>query len=149
VGAKHDHPYRGSAADVPISLAVGSKRTPEFSVISEAYFIMLQVEKRLPFARLQCMMGMTQSSFDKESCTKEAPLLRTDWTVWDQDRIVARGSSTLEADAEYTNQYLFKFLGQFMGEAGKKYVVQVDVTKDGSALDVASPHLIVILVRKH
>jgi hypothetical protein len=36
-----------------------------------------------------------------------------------------------------------------MGESGKKYVVEVKFTKDGTPLNVANPHLIVILVRKH
>jgi hypothetical protein len=44
---------------------------------------------------------------------------------------------------------MFKFLGKFMGESRKKYVVEVKFTRDGTALDVTNPHLIVISARNH
>jgi hypothetical protein len=44
----------------------------------------------------------------------------------------------------YTKDYIFKFLGNFPAIAGKKYVVEVKFTKDGTPLNVANPHLIVI-----
>lgn len=46
------------------------------------------------------------------------------------------------AQAEYTDEYLFKFLGTFVGQAGKNYVVGVKFTKDNNALNVTDPHLI-------
>jgi len=39
---------------------------------------------------------------------------------------------------------MFKFLGSFVVELGKKYVVEVKFTKDGTPLNIANPHLIVI-----
>ena len=147
-GSHKDHPYRYSDIDMPVSLAVGTVRTPEFPVIHEAYFIMVQAEKRLPFRDMQCMMGLMSGPLEKRDCNQE-PLLQTNWTVWDGEHIVAQGSNRTEADAEFTNKHLFKFLGKFMGESGKKYVVEVKFTKDGTPLNVANPHLIVILVRNH
>jgi acyl-homoserine lactone acylase PvdQ len=38
---------------------------------------------------------------------------------------------------------MFKFLGSFPGEAGKKFVVKAKFTRDGTPLNVANPHLIV------
>ena len=35
-------------------------------------------------------------------------------------------------------------MGSFGLQSGKKYVVQVHFTKDGTALNTANPHLIVI-----
>ena len=64
--------------------------------------------------------------------------------MWDGDHIVSKGSSTTEAFAKYTQQYIFKFLGNFPGQTGKKYVVEVKFTKDGTPLNVANPHLIVV-----
>ena len=58
-----DHPYRYSVVDIPVSLAVGSVRTPEFSPPSSWYWIMVQVEKPLPFNQMQCMMGVTTNRF--------------------------------------------------------------------------------------
>jgi hypothetical protein len=142
------HKYRGSEIDMPVSLAVGTVRTPEFAVRHEAYFIMIQAEKRLPFVDMECMMGLTAGPLETSECNKE-PVLKADWTVLDGEHIVAQGSNRTEADAEYTNDYMFKFLGKFMGESDKKYVVEVKFTKDGTPLNVTNPHLIVISVKKH
>ena len=141
-GGHKDHPYRYSVVDVPVSLAVGTVQTPEFSVASHWYWIMIQVEKPLPFRQMQCMMGVTAGPLESKDCSSNDPLLRADWTVWDEGHMVSSGSSTTKADDKYTNQYIFKFLGSFAGEAGKKYVVKVRFTKDGTPLNVANPHLI-------
>jgi hypothetical protein len=44
----------------------------------------------------------------------------------------------------YTKDYIFKFIGSFPALAGKKYVVEVKVNKNGTPLNVANPHLIVV-----
>jgi len=143
-GSHKDHPYRYSAVDMPVSLAIGTVQTPEFSVASHWYWIMVQVEKPLPFQQMECMMGVTAGPLDSKDCSSNDPLLRADWTVSEEGRIVSSGSSTTQAWAKHTKQYIFKFLGSFSAEAGKKYVVQVKFTKDGTQLNVANPHLIVI-----
>jgi hypothetical protein len=142
------HKYRYSDVDMPVSLAVGTVRTPEFAVKQEAYFIMVQAEKRLPFFDMRCMMGLTNGTLDLRDCNKEH-LLQADWTVWGDGHVVSQGVSSGWGPAEYTDKYLFKFLGKFMGEPGKKYVVEVKFTKDGTPLNVTNPHLIIISVRNH
>lgn len=92
--------------------------------------------------QMVCMMGTT-SPLDLKDCSSDDPLLRTDWTIWDGGHLVTSGSSTTHADDKYTNKYIFKFLGKFPGEAGKKYVLEVKLIKDGTLLNVANPHLIV------
>lgn len=144
--SRKDHPYRYSVIDMPVSLALGSVRTPTFPVVSHWYWIMIQVEKPkpLPFGQMRCMMGVTSgAAIDMADCSSNDPLLRADWTVLDGEHIVAQGSSTTTADAAFTDKYIFKFLGKFPGEAGEKYVVEVKFTKDGSPLNIANPHLIV------
>jgi hypothetical protein len=145
-GGHKDHPYRHSVMDMPVSLAAGTVQTPEFPVASHGYWIMIQAEKPLPFKQMECMMGVTQGPLDSKNCSSNDPLLRADWTVWDGNHIVSSGSSTTAADAKYTTQYIFKFLGKFLGEAGKNYVVKVKFTRDGTPLNVANPHLIVTRV---
>jgi hypothetical protein len=113
-GGPKVHKYRNSEIDMPVSVAVGTVRTPEFAVRHEAYFIMIQAEKRLPYVDMKCMMGLTAGPLETSECTKE-PVLKVDWTVLDGEHIVAQGSNRTEADAEYTNEYMFKFLGKFMG----------------------------------
>lgn len=104
---------------------------------------MVQVEKPLPFQQMTCMMGVTSGPLESKNCTSEDPLLRADWTVWEDDQVVSSGSSTTKADAKYTKENIFKFLGKFPALAGKKYVMEVKFTKDGTPLNVANPHLIV------
>jgi hypothetical protein len=144
-GAGHkEHPYRNSEIDVPISLAVGAQRTPEFSVDWSWYDIMVQVEEPLPFLQMQCMMGVTTSPLDSKKCRGGDPLLRGDWTVWDGNHLVDKGAIPNRCSCKFEDKYMYKFLGGFSGEAGKKYVVEVRFTKDGTPLNAANPHLIVI-----
>jgi hypothetical protein len=143
-GSRAVHPYRYSVIDVPVSLAAGAVRTPEFSPRKTSWhWIMVQVEKPLPFLQMECMMGVTSSPLDSKNCTSEDPLLRADWTVWSEGQIVSSGSSTTKADARFTKDNIFKFLGKFPADVGKKYILEVKFTKDGTPLNVANPHLIV------
>jgi hypothetical protein len=134
--------------DMPVSLAIGTVRTPEFPVISDAYDIMLQAEKLLPFRDMQCMKGLKDGTLDFQECEKK-PLIEAEWKVWDDGHVVSQGSSSGFGAAKFENKYLYKFLGYFGGEAGKKYVVEVKFTKDGTPLNVANPHLIVIQYKYH
>ena len=143
-GSHKEHPYRHSDVDMPVSLAAETVQTPEFSVASHWYWIMIQVEKPLPFQQMECMMGVTSGQLDSKGCSSNDPLLRADWTVWDGEHIVDQGSIPDRCACQFENRYIFKFLGSFAGEAGKKYVVKVKFTKDGTPLNVANPHLIVI-----
>ena len=56
--------------DMPVSLAVGTIRTPEFAVKREAYLVMIRAEKRLPFADMNCMLGLSTPLPDP-NCNKE------------------------------------------------------------------------------
>jgi hypothetical protein len=139
-----DHPYRYSVVDMPVSLAVGTVRTPEFPVVSHWYWIMIQVQEPLPAQQMRCMMGVTTGPLDSKDCTSNDPLLQADWTVWDGEQIVARGSIPSRCACRFDHQGIYKILGNFAAKAGKKYVVKVKFTKDGTPLNVANPHLIVI-----
>lgn|ERR1700722_2515359 len=139
------YPQKYAAVYMPISLVAGRVRTPEFSVRKRSqYDIMLQFEKPLPFRQMVCMVGVTSSPLDKKDCGKGDPIVRVDWTVWDDGRIVEWGSIRDNCGCLFTNENIFKQVGSFPLEGGENYVVQVHFTKDGSALNVASPHLIVI-----
>jgi hypothetical protein len=147
-GSHKDFPEKNSDIYMPVSLAVGTVRTPEFSVGGQLYDIIVQVEKPLPFEQMECMMGVTSGPLESRYCSNNDPLLRADWTVWNNGHVVSSGSNASMADDKQTKKYIFKLLGSFAGEAGKKYVVEVRFTKDGTPLNVANPHLVVIQHRK-
>jgi hypothetical protein len=139
-----DHPYRYSVVDIPVSLAVGTVRTPEFSPPSSWYWILVQVEKPLPTKQMGCMMAVADDSPGSwKDCPLSDRLLRADWTVWEDGKIASSGSSTTHADDIYTRDNIFKFLGKFPALSGHKYVLGVKFTKDGTPLNAANPHLIV------
>jgi hypothetical protein len=137
---------RKAAVDMPISLAVGTVRTPEFSVKRQPYLIIIRAEKRLPFADMNCMMGLTTGPGDPYNCDKE-PLLQADWALWDDGQIVHRGKAHQRGAGGWANDSIDKYLGNFVGEVKKKYVLEVKFTTDGSALDVTNPHLIVMMTK--
>jgi hypothetical protein len=132
---------------MPISLAVGRVRTPEFPAERHAqlYDIMLQVEKPFPFGRMICMVGVTAGPLEEKDCEWNDPVVRADWTVWENGHIVHWGSIPVDnCGCIFTNKNIFKQIGSFPSKAGEQYVVQVHFTKDGSPLNAANPHLIVI-----
>jgi hypothetical protein len=141
-GTHKGFPEKYSDVYMPVSLAVGTIRTPEFSSVSQWYDILVQVEKPLPFRQLQCMLGVTSGPLESKDCRSNDPLLRTDWTVWNEGHIVSKGSSSTENGSKFTDKCIFVLLGSFSGEAGKKYIVEVNFTKDGTPLNVANPRLI-------
>jgi hypothetical protein len=137
---------RKPAVDMPVSLVVGTVRTPEFPVKHQPYLIIIRAEKRLPFADMNCMMGLTTGPGDPDNCDKE-PLLQADWTLWDNGQIVHRGKARGRDGGGWANDSMDKYLGNFVGEGKKKYVLEVKFTKDGSALNVTNRHLIVMMTK--
>ncbi len=137
---------RKPAVDIPVSLAVGTVRTPEFPVKRDAYLIIIRAEKRLPFADMNCMLGL-EAPLPNPDCSKE-PMLQADWTLWDNGHLVGRGAAHLRnGRGGWAEDSIDRYLGNFVGETKKKYVLEVKFTKDASALDVTNPHLIVMMTK--
>jgi hypothetical protein len=153
---------------MPVSLAVGTVRTPEFPVDGQWYDIILQVEKpiSLLFQRERCMLGTTLGPLDVKDCGRDDPLLQANWAVCEHDAeqchselpsqpqhgtlmhripgVVSRGSIPDNCACSFTAKYIYRQLGSFATQAGKKYMVEVRFTKDAGALNVANPHLLII-----
>ena len=133
-----------AAVDMPISLSLGTVRTPEFPVKRKTYWIEIRAQWNLPTDELKCRMGFELSP-GYPQCRLES-LIEADWTVWDGDRAVARGSDkTKSGDFEAGACYLGRFMGKFEGESKHKYVVEIKFTKDGTPLNLTNPRLIVDL----
>jgi hypothetical protein len=132
---------------MPVSLAVGTVRTPEFFVKSADYDILIRVKRGLPLGQLECMMSITRNK-GVDHCTMFHfdTVLGAEWTVWDGKNAVAQGSVQGKEFGGYSNDTLDRSIGTFSGEANKKYVVEVKFTKDGTILNEFKPRLIVQLV---
>lgn len=127
--------------NMPISLAMGHVTTPEFKVTKDRYIILVVAKKRLPFDKLVCMMGIGQAPLSRYNCHKE-PLVQAIWAVSSDGRIAAQGASRdAQEGGFFTNKDVARYLGEFEGEKGKKYVLDIDFTRDAIALSVTDPHL--------
>jgi hypothetical protein len=134
---------------MPVSLAVGTVRTPEFPVKHEAYEIYIRAEWRLPAGEQKCMMGAVVSGYPNHCGMFHFDrLLDADWALRDGDRIVAQGS-VHDYDSDYgaSQQYLDRYLGTFVGEKNKKYVLEVKFTRDGTPLNITNPRLVVMMTK--
>ena len=128
--------------DMPISLAAGTIRTPEFAVKGKYYNIEIYAKWRLPADELRCRMGFAVSPSDNHC--KWEPLLETKWRVLDGERVVAEGydkgrNNEFAADSKS----LIRYIGTFKGAAHHRYVVELTFMKDASLLNITEPRLIV------
>jgi hypothetical protein len=127
---------------MPISMAIGTVRTPEFITKHKIYSIAIQSEWRLPAVVLRCKLGFgVVPTTDK--CRAQA-VLEMDWKVLEGDRVVAQGhAGGVGNEFDAGKDYIARYIGTFQGESKHKYVVEVTFTKDGSSLNVTNPRLIV------
>jgi hypothetical protein len=129
---------------LPVSLKPGSIKTPEFMTQTGAVAIEITANNVLPPAELSCMMGISEGSQDPVDCDKE-PLIEATWKVWSGSHLVAQGSSRdMGKKGYYRGNFYGKYLGAFKARKHEKYSVEVDFTKDGSALAVAEPSLTLV-----
>jgi hypothetical protein len=140
--AQHCDVCTKNGINMPVSLAAGTVRTPEFVVRNKYYVIDIDAKWLLPDDELRCRMGFVISPSDNH-CKLE-PLLETKWRVLDGDRVVAEGfdkgrTTHFEAD----NHALTRNIGGFRGEANHRYSVELIFMKDASVLNVTQPRLTV------
>jgi hypothetical protein len=128
--------------NIPISLAVGNVRTPEFITKHTIYFIAIRSEWRLPTVVLRCKLGFGVVP-PTDKCRAQA-VLEADWKVLEGDRVVAQGhAGGISDEFEASEDYIARYIGDFQAESKHKYVVEVTFTKDGGSLDVTNPRLVV------
>ena len=133
------------SVDMPISLAAGTIRTPEFIVKSKPYDLDLRVQWNIATDELKCKMGF-QLSPGYPVC-KDEPLIELEWTVWDGEQVVAHGIDKDRSEAfEAGACYLARVIGEFNGKSKHKYFAEVKVKKDATPLNVTNPRLVVTVV---
>ena len=129
---------------MPVSLAVGTTvRTPEFLVKKIEYSIGIRVNRSVPFGQLSCMIGGDRHPSHCDMYHWDA-VIEAEWKVWDGEHIVAQGTAGgSNGEMAWSDSFMDRYLGEFVGEANKKYVVEVKFTKDGTPLNEFNPRLIV------
>jgi len=133
--------------NMPVTLEKGTVRSPDFTVKYKQYIIKLQADKTLPDGQLRCMLGIHHPS-QPDHCEMFGFHLavEAEWTLYADGQPVAHGTvQGKDANGEFTNHQMSRWIASFMGEKGKKYALEVTFTKDGTALRVANPRLVVEL----
>jgi hypothetical protein len=132
---------------IPVSLTEGTTvRTPEFLVKKIEYRIGIRVNRGLPFGQLSCMIGGREHPSHCEMFHFDT-VIEAEWKVLDGQRIVAQGTAVGSyGDMAWSDSFIDRYLGEFVGEANKKYVVQVKFTKDGTPLKEFNPRLVVRMI---
>ncbi|MGA7244378.1 MAG: hypothetical protein WBX19_14410 [Terracidiphilus sp.] len=70
--------------------------------------------------------------------------LEAEWKVLDGDQVVAQGTTRGSlGEMAWSDSFMDRYLGEFTGEASKKYVVEVKFIKDGTPLKDLNPRLVV------
>ena len=119
---------------MPVSLAVETRVvTPEFLVKKIEYFIGIRVNRGLPIGQLSCMIvGKGHPSHCDAYHWNN--VIDAEWKVLDGEHIVAQGTTPGYGDVAWSDSFMDRYLGQFVGEANKKYVVEVEFIKGGTPL---------------
>lgn len=127
--------------DVPIDIAAGTVRIQPFETRHRDYQIWFRAKRRFSTDQMNCELGLYM--FPEDKC-KEQPLLAVDWTVSDEDGIVAQGRiNNRSRDGNYAEDYVERFLGDFKGENKKHYILELRFAKSAAALQEMDPHIVV------
>lgn len=127
-------------------MAVGRVRSREFKVnLSESYRIEIEVEKKIPFDTLNCLLGMHmgQTSTKIGDCPNRPSVVKAAWSLASKGQVVASGSSDDYRSGIWANDTISRELGHFEGQSGHGYVLDVNILADGSVLAAGNPQLVV------
>lgn len=124
---------------VPISLAAGQSISSSFKLNFDGlYLIEIEAEKLIPPDALGCLMGVEA---DARLCRDILPAIGAAWTLSSNGRELRRGSTTELHLAPVHADGVVRVIGEFQGQAGQEYKLQVTFTTDGSALTASHPRL--------
>ena len=125
--------------DMPVSLTVGHIRTPEFKINQNAlYEIAIDAERNLPYQTLNCLLGV--EDIYPERCKDTQSVIRASWVLTSHGASIAHGSSD-EFKGGAWSTTVSRDIGSFRLEAGKRYVLDVDILNDGTLLQATHPRL--------
>src|SRR5215475_8590571 len=124
--------------EIPISLAKGHVRSPEFKInVDGGFWVWVEVEAQAEDAALWCWIG-----YESEYCQKNnVHEMRASWTLSESGRILAQGDANRYRGVFYPFPYRARGIGSFEARAGGHYVVNVDIPEDFSRFDALHPKL--------
>jgi biopolymer transport protein ExbD len=131
--------------EMPISLAKGHIRSPEFSTnFDGSFWILIEVETAVDHDGVSCL-----TDYDYSCSEKNAHELRATWTLSKLQEVIAHGPTNRYPAYPY---YIFgreidtkaRELGVFEVPAGEHYVLDIDISEDYSRFDGGHPHVAIV-----
>jgi len=124
--------------DMPVSLAQGHIRSPEFKINLDAgFWIFVEVETKVDDEGVSCLTGYT-SDYCRKNGIRE---LHASWTLSDRGRVVARGSTDRDQGSRGGMLSKARGLGNFSVPAGKHFVLDIEFPEDNSHFNGGHPRL--------
>ncbi len=122
--------------DIPISLAPGHIRTPEFEInLQGEYWIYIDIERQFKPDVIDCLLGVGYGG-----CEDHPSIVRTSWRVTNAGREVARDHNPIIARAGPYDR-VGRTIGSFAADPSKHYVLDLDILANASELDGGHPRL--------
>lgn len=132
--------YRWEPANFVLNLKPGISESPSFNIDKTSdYLIEIEVERNLPFERINCLLGFDGNS---SQCRETPSPIEMKWTVLSSEKVVAEGDSQQQRSGAWSTT-ISRTIGRFRGAKGSNYVVKVESLKDVSALAPTNPHIVV------
>jgi biopolymer transport protein ExbD len=124
--------------DMPVSLAQGHIRSPEFKINLDAgFWIFVEVETKVDDEGVSCLTGYT-SDYCLKNGVRE---LRASWTLSDRERVVARGSTESYQGSRGGMVTKARYIGNFSVPAGDHFVLDVEFPEDNGRFNGGHPRL--------
>jgi len=126
---------------MPVSLAQGHIRSPEFKINLDAgFWIFVEVETQVDDEGVSCLIGYT-SDYCRKNGVRE---LRASWTLSDSGKVVASGSSARDQGLRGGTLSKARGLGNFSVPAGNHFVLDVEFPEDNSHFNGGHPRLAIV-----
>ncbi len=123
---------------MPVSLALGHIRSPEFKINLDAgFWIFVEVETKVDDEGVSCLTGYT-SDYCRKNGVRE---LHASWTLSDRGRVVARGSTDNDQGSLGGMLSKARGIGHFSAPSGDHFVLDVEFPEDNSHFNGGHPRL--------
>jgi hypothetical protein len=125
--------------DVPMPLTAGEKVTTEFKLNYDGlYLIEITAEPRIPTDVLRCLLGMET---DLGRCQGANSVLVAEWVISTEGHELRRGNSDELHSVPSWSDAVTRVIGEFPGESGDKYNLQVNFRADARQLAATNPRV--------
>ena len=128
--------------DEPLPAKTGSFRMPPVSLnATYGHTVQVSLDTIRPWNDLLCVTGAKIQPTQPTVCAGRAPDLDLDWTVSENNRVVATGSTSKSTYLTNEGKVAIRNLGFFKGVSGHTYVLDVVIRGNPRNLTVLRPRL--------